>query len=174
MGTWAAPFKTEQAKELCELMMSPLPVGIHNASDKIYNLTGNDDLFDRIFEMHHDEDCRPVVLSFLQGWFGATGDDKDFIEEGGWSDDFEEGALEIIKGMLTEWEVYQRYPTEIPNVGKIIMSASELANYVEGYLKDVAGDDPVEAVKIFTYIFPSATVVWEDGTFTVDMDGKTS
>ena len=58
---------------------------------------------------------------------------------------------------------------------KIIMLASELANYVEGYLKDLAGDYPDEAAKIFEHIFTSATVVVEiDGTFTVDMDGKTS
>ena len=57
---------------------------------------------------------------------------------------------------------------------KIIMSPDELANYVEGYLKDLAGDYPEEAIKIFEQIFTTATVVAEDGTFTVDMDGKTS
>lgn len=55
------------------------------------------------------------------------------------------------------------------------MTAGELASYVEGYLKDLAGDYPFATAAIFEHVFPTATVVVEsDGTFTVDMDGKTS
>ena len=54
------------------------------------------------------------------------------------------------------------------------MTANELAVYVGDYLKDLAGDCPEEAAKIFEHVFDTATVLVEDnGTFTVDMDGKT-
>ncbi len=46
MGTWALPQTVKQAKELQKLVSKPLSPKI--ARDKLYNLLGDDDLFDLI------------------------------------------------------------------------------------------------------------------------------
>jgi hypothetical protein len=67
MGTWALPQKENQAKQLEELMQNPLPASL--ASDRLYNLIGDDDLFDKIleeFEFDKNSDIRNLVKSSLQ------------------------------------------------------------------------------------------------------------
>lgn len=171
MGCWCPPFKTEQAEAIRQLMMEPLSV--KKAKDSLYHLVGDDELFNRLDNLNvNNKDCRFTVLIFLQGWFGITGDDESLREGCGWTKEFDYGALVIFKEMLTEWEEHDRYPSSRTENGKAIMTASELATYVAGYIEDLANDHPMEAAKIFEHVFDTATVVVEDGTFTVDMDGK--
>ena len=68
MGTWALPKTVKKAKELQELMSLPLSAEI--ASDKLYDLIGDDDLFDKIISVENecgkDHDVRDLVKSSLQ------------------------------------------------------------------------------------------------------------
>ncbi len=168
MGCWAPPYKTEQAEKIRQLLMQPLAAGI--ATDKLYHLIGDDELFDRLDDWDSEDDCRTSVLLFLQEWFGKTGDDEDTLESWNWSNDFEDGALVIFKEMLTDWEVNKRFPANRTSDGKVIMTPRELATYVEGYLEDLAGDHPMAARKIFKHVFPNIPITAKkDGTFVVDL-----
>lgn len=66
MGTWALPQTTKQAKELQKLVSKPLSPEV--AEDKLYQLLGDDDLFDRILEAKEkgDSDVRILVGSSLR------------------------------------------------------------------------------------------------------------
>ena len=46
MGVWALPQTAKQAKELQKLVAKPLSPKV--AADKLYDLLGDDDLFDNI------------------------------------------------------------------------------------------------------------------------------
>lgn len=70
MGTWALPQTIKQAKELQQIMQNPLPAKI--AESKLYNLLGDDDLFDLILSEREacgdDIDVRYLVKSSLEGF----------------------------------------------------------------------------------------------------------
>ncbi len=76
MGTWTLPQTTEKAKKLQELMELPLPARI--ASDRLYDLVGDDDLFDKILSVKNEcgknYDVRDLVKSSLQFFL----ENKDF------------------------------------------------------------------------------------------------
>ena len=71
-GTWAMPESDEEAEQLAELMTKPLQVGINgdDATSALYNLIGDDQLFDDIEEMAEikgpEYDCRPEVLKWVK------------------------------------------------------------------------------------------------------------
>ena len=70
-GTWALPDTPEQMAELAELMKEPLHCGPAGefATEQLYGLIGDDELFDDIYEMgldNPDADCRPLVLARLK------------------------------------------------------------------------------------------------------------
>lgn len=68
MGTWALPQTVKQAKELQKLVAKPLSPKV--ATDKLYNLLGDDDLFDLISseekKFGNDYDVRILVESSLR------------------------------------------------------------------------------------------------------------
>jgi len=65
MGVWALPQTVKQAKELQKLVAKPLSPKV--AADKLYDLLGDDDLFDNILEAKEkgDSDVRILVESSL-------------------------------------------------------------------------------------------------------------
>jgi hypothetical protein len=71
-GTWAIPESPEDLEELKTLMANPLIVGTdaENATSALYNLIGDDELFDRLHELSDNEgpkaDARDVVKHFLK------------------------------------------------------------------------------------------------------------
>jgi hypothetical protein len=75
MGTWALPQTVKQAKELQKLVSKPLSPKV--ATDKLYNLLGDDDLFDRIIAEQEacgdDYDVRILIESTLREFV----EDKD-------------------------------------------------------------------------------------------------
>lgn len=75
MGTWALPRTTKKAKELQKLVSKPLSPEV--ARDKLYDLLGDDDLFDRILEEQEacgdNYDVRILVESSLREFL----DDKE-------------------------------------------------------------------------------------------------
>jgi hypothetical protein len=70
-GTWATPDTEEQVSELTELLMEPLPVGVDaiNAINALYNLIGDDVLFDKLGDLADEDseaDARDVVMDWVQ------------------------------------------------------------------------------------------------------------
>jgi hypothetical protein len=70
MGTWALPQTVKKAKELQELMKLPLPAKI--ASNRLYDLIGDDNLFDKIISVENecgkDRDVRDLVKFSLKSF----------------------------------------------------------------------------------------------------------
>jgi hypothetical protein len=65
-GTWALPETPEQRQRLEQIMAEPLPVGADatNATEQLYDVLGDDQLFDRLADLAQrdpDADARPVV-----------------------------------------------------------------------------------------------------------------
>ena len=70
-GTWSLPDTPEELDELKKLLSKPLPCGADgmNATNAIYDLVGDDALFDDIYELSMqdpDADCRDLILSRLE------------------------------------------------------------------------------------------------------------
>ena len=70
-GTWALPEGPEEIARLKELMAEPLPVGpdATNATEQLYDLLGDDALFDELAElaqMDANADARPAVQRRLR------------------------------------------------------------------------------------------------------------
>jgi hypothetical protein len=71
-GTWAVPESPEDIEALTAIMQNELPVGEDgdNASNVMYNILGDDDLFDEFIDMAHtmgpDTDARPAIENRLK------------------------------------------------------------------------------------------------------------
>lgn len=70
-GTWALPDSDLKVKKLQELMVDVLPAGIDgaDATGILYDLIGNDELFDRIYDASRgspEMDVRPIIYSWLE------------------------------------------------------------------------------------------------------------
>jgi len=70
-GTWARPEDADSQRRLRELMSEPLPVGVDaiNATEQLYDLVGDDELYDQLGELAKDDpdaDARPLVLARLE------------------------------------------------------------------------------------------------------------
>ena len=69
-GTWATPDTPDAEKQLKQLMSKELPVGpdATNATEQLYNIFGDDQLFDQLSELADrdaDADARPLVQARL-------------------------------------------------------------------------------------------------------------
>ena len=78
-GTWALPETPEQKQELIDLMSKDFPVGADatNATEQLYNILGDDQLFDRLQELADADanaDARSVVMTRLQELSSASPD----------------------------------------------------------------------------------------------------
>ena len=171
MGCWNAPFTTEKMEALRVLMLKPIPA--HTSTDVLYNFVGDDDLFDRLDGMNGNDDCRPTVLCFLQEWFGKCGDSAEIREGWGWSNDFEDGALDIVKKMLTDWNDEQCFPENLTYDGDTVMTPHDLATYMAERLEKIAENHPFIMRKIFTQTFPDTPIkVKKNGTYEVKLNHK--
>jgi hypothetical protein len=70
-GTWATPEGEEQVTKLIDLLMEPLIVGVDatNATSALYNLIGDDVLFDQLESLADQDpeaDARDVVMDWVQ------------------------------------------------------------------------------------------------------------
>jgi hypothetical protein len=70
-GTWQLPDTPEKQAQLVKLMSAELPVGADatNATEQLYDLIGDDELFDRLQELADrdaDADARQIVFDRLQ------------------------------------------------------------------------------------------------------------
>jgi hypothetical protein len=70
-GTWAIPNTDDDVDKLIELLSNPLPAGVdgQNATNALYNLIGDDKLFDKIQEIARidpEQDVGNLVADWLQ------------------------------------------------------------------------------------------------------------
>lgn len=70
-GTWALPDTPQAIAQLQQLMADPLPVGADavNATEQLYDIFGDDELFDRLSELaarDADADARPIIQTRMQ------------------------------------------------------------------------------------------------------------
>jgi hypothetical protein len=70
-GTWAFPDSDDEVAKLIDVLSNPLPAGVdgQNATNILYNILGDDRLFDQIAEIAKvdpEEDVRSVVENWLQ------------------------------------------------------------------------------------------------------------
>jgi hypothetical protein len=80
-GTWATPDTPEKQAELVKLLSTDLPVGADatNATEQLYDLLGDDELFDQLQDLatrDANADARQVVLNRMQ----ELGDDPDIMK----------------------------------------------------------------------------------------------
>ena len=69
-GSWALPDSEDEVGQLIELLSEPMPVGVdaQNATNALYNILGDDRLFDRLGELAEidpNADARDVISSWL-------------------------------------------------------------------------------------------------------------
>lgn len=94
MGIWAAPSTIEHTNKLAEIMSSPIPA--KTAAEILYNVVGDDTLFDMIVnavEISPEIDVRSLVAYTLFEYNYLT-------LESEWSKPREEGVREIIDNIL--------------------------------------------------------------------------
>lgn len=70
-GTWALPTDKDKEEELIKLMSKPLKVGAEaqNATGALYDLIGDDELFDMLHSVAENEpeaDARPTILRWME------------------------------------------------------------------------------------------------------------
>jgi len=83
-GTWATPNTPEQKQQLIELLSQELPVGADatNATEQLYDLFGDDELFDQLQELAEtdpDADAREIVIARMTE-LADSGSDPDLEE----------------------------------------------------------------------------------------------
>ena len=81
-GTWTIPDNEAKVKELKELLAEPLPVGLNaaNAQELLYDIIGDDDLFDRLAVLAKKDptaDARDVITD----WIKEYSDSHDGLED---------------------------------------------------------------------------------------------
>ena len=97
MGTWTLPQTKKQAEKLSKLLEKPLP--LKNLENKLYDLIGDDDLFDeivsdrKVFGEKHD--YNESIKNFLKELIERY---KTSLEE--FTKPFEPEALEILQACL--------------------------------------------------------------------------
>ena len=108
-GTWEAPQTAEQARDVANLFRQPLPA--RDAASKLYNLIGDDDLYDQIEYTKKKDgpnaDVRWVVASKLDDWIRggkASGKGSDYRDQNAnWRDPWDPEAIGILKRLVKRY-----------------------------------------------------------------------
>lgn len=61
-GTWCVPFTQKQVNELEDILSKP--INNKDAKNRLYNIYGNDELFDKLFIDNND--VRPLIKSAIK------------------------------------------------------------------------------------------------------------
>lgn len=118
-GTWAAPQTEKQALKLQALMQNPLPAG--QATNVLYHLIGDDELFDNINEIEDKDgpgaDVRYIIASRLKNWL-------DEMDQANWRNPWDPKALAIIKGLVEKYTNLNESSQMTLDHAKFIIKAS--------------------------------------------------
>ena len=117
-GTWSTPDSPEAQQKLLELMSKELPVGADatNATEQLYDLLGDDKLFDLLESLAQQDpnaDCRQVILDRMQE-LSDNPDVRAVLEQlnidadatmnppESMPADLEEGVMDSLKGVISK------------------------------------------------------------------------
>ena len=117
-GTWSTPDSPQAQQKLLELMSKELPVGADatNATEQLYDLLGDDKLFDLLESLAQRDpnaDCRQVVLDRMQE-LSDNPDVRAVLEQlnidadatmnppESMPADLEEGVMDSLKGVISK------------------------------------------------------------------------
>ena len=81
-GVWSVPQDMSAVAELVNLFQNPIPAKM--AADKVYSLTGSDDLFDDFYELEDmgaDTDARPTIARWIERNMDLIADNANEPEE---------------------------------------------------------------------------------------------
>jgi hypothetical protein len=137
-GTWSAPYTKGQAEKVRDMLENPLSPA--EAKDKLYDLLGNDDLFDEIQQYDRDEDVRPAVVKYIRDTFVRNFDQSQ------WKHDFEPEALKILQDVgkqmkqLTEDRLRSIIHEELQRLREAAVDRGFLNGFADG-LEDLTGRD---------------------------------
>lgn len=100
-GTWDAPQTVKKARKLAQIMAIPLPVGM--AADTIYDIVGDDGLFDDFYDLEDKEgrnaDTRPLIAAKLAEWLDDLGTEAD----PGWKNPWSKQAIKIVRNAIAKF-----------------------------------------------------------------------
>ena len=173
-GTWAVPTTKSKWAKLQKLMKTKLPVGDEQSSDdppkvekqkassKLYNLIGDDELFDDLYDLSKKKgpkaDARPVVLKWLkrnefdlkkkdgykgQGWsrpgtgYGPGGPRKEEVETNG--NDVENGETSDKKKKKASKKNGNCEKVEINPEVQEAQNTSRIINFIKDSIKHQRG-----------------------------------
>ena len=152
-GAWALPETDDEVGQLIDILDKPLPVGVdaQNATNALYHILGDDQLFDRLGELAKDDpeaDARDVVVSWLednlphvyqqiQNEIGDADTPDQEVAEGKefGAYDYEKLALAMPQGLTDENKILQVGYNEIKAVG-----GKKLADYYFHHSEDFPSD----------------------------------
>ena len=99
-GTWSLPNTKDKALELYFLMQDELPADI--ATDKIYNLIGDDLLYDIIadYQQGHDKDSHTIDVRFHIASRLNTLLDRYYMNPEEFKEPFDERAIKILQDII--------------------------------------------------------------------------
>jgi hypothetical protein len=117
-GTWSTPDTPEAQQKLLDLMTKELPVGADatNATEQLYDLLGDDKLFDLLESLAQQDpnaDCRQVILDRMQE-LSDNPDVRAVLEQlnidadatmtppESMPADLEEGVMDSLKGVISK------------------------------------------------------------------------
>lgn len=121
-GTWSVPDTVESATKLAQIMQQP--IAAKGASSILYDLMGDDELFDSIAEIEDEnpnEDVRPSIAIKLERWLTTN-----------WDSPWEPEAINIIRNIVNKYTSDQPIPSEdISNVNEYIQKYEDFKNLYE-------------------------------------------
>lgn len=85
-GTWAIPETPEAKQQLLDLLSTDFPVGpdATNATEQLYDILGDDELFDRLHELADADanaDARSIVMARMQEMSGQSTDIQAVLDQ---------------------------------------------------------------------------------------------
>lgn len=99
-GTWSIPNDIKTAKKLESLFKKPILA--KNYKKSLYNLVGDDDLFDSIEDAFRSEDKDKDIRSMVAGWIDENWIKKfDKID---WLKEWDPEALKIVKNIVKKYK----------------------------------------------------------------------
>jgi hypothetical protein len=179
-GTWSTPDSPEAQQKLLDLMSKELPVGADatNATEQLYDLLGDDKLFDLLESLAQQDpnaDCRQVILDRMQE-LSDNPDVREVLEQLNIDADATMNPPESMPADLGDEEqamaegsdhslkkVFDRYARHLPasrgdtsDVDQM-MRSSKILKDITKYVRDNYGEDAVDNMERYANRQPGVT-----------------
>ncbi len=116
-GTWAVPDTKDKILDIKELIREPLPVGVEgeNAQGILYDLIGDDELFDDLYMLAQEKgpeaDARPLVKKYMEVFIKNYYDKGAGLSPDAYGDAKEDTVKE--EGPQSIHDILQQFPQEV-------------------------------------------------------------